>query len=450
MPKYFEVNTDRDVLCFMPSGRITTDGKVKAQFSQDGGTCWFYSTMMLANAAGFRFPDAPTIEKYKAISAFRKEQSRLDAVVAVAATLLTNGSTSRNQVIIILMTQRLIVKVCTLMPSLAYLILPKNIAIPRQLKNFQADLQDVLGCISRFVEYYPTDRPKTAEAISTWLQERNPYQSRLLEAACTTADRLAVLGCTELSSWSRVPRTLLARAGSPVGPSPSVIILGDTAEATSAHREFSTAEKQTRRTIELKHFNGIIKTQTLRIFGMESNQFSTPQRLMQLLKAHGPVLVVGYYGSAFYTSPAHVLKDSEGKVQTFGSRKLIGWNRSEAKQSFDGSIAHQITIIGCKYNPENPNQSQVIFLDPNNASIPGEQRTAYAISFDRLSRNRLTTYRDEIPAHYSTIIDTTESVFRSQTASTYAVHRIVKFSTLAVLGAGVACLALRAIRVKPH
>lgn len=88
MPKLFEVNTHSDVLCYIPSGKITQDGQQQIQFKQDGGTCWFYASKKLANAMGLKFTDSASKETYELISAFRKTQSRLDSAVTIASGLI--------------------------------------------------------------------------------------------------------------------------------------------------------------------------------------------------------------------------------------------------------------------------------------------------------------------------------------------------------------------------
>ncbi len=48
MPTFYEVNTKNEVLCYLPSGKVSDTDHQETQFAQDGGTCWFYSTKRLA------------------------------------------------------------------------------------------------------------------------------------------------------------------------------------------------------------------------------------------------------------------------------------------------------------------------------------------------------------------------------------------------------------------
>ena len=126
MPRFFEVNTDTDVLCYIPSGKVTSTGEQEIQFMQEGDTCWFYATKRLANATGFQLEDPTTQERYKLISNFRKTQSRLDSSVLIAATLLAkNCSPDKiyHTAIAVLCTQRGLIKAFKYSPKMTQTIM---------------------------------------------------------------------------------------------------------------------------------------------------------------------------------------------------------------------------------------------------------------------------------------------------------------------------------------
>lgn len=471
MPRFFEVNTDADVLCYIPSGKVTDTGQQKIQFMQEGDTCWFYATKRLANATGFHLEGPTAEERYKLISNFRKTQSRLDSAVSVAATLLAKNCTPDKiytTAIAILCTQRGLIKTFKYSPKMTQIIMnyieQKGAVLSRQLKDLKSDAQLIQELITRYRTYNTesiSDNKETIKAIERWLKGRNPYQSQLLECACITADGLNRLNSTEFSGpsqhWSREPRKLIVHTTSTASTDPfstdpfsrvfkkqkpSVIILGEGPEATSSFEnsrvELSVAQKQDRRRAALIEFNQKITREMLNLFNMQSTTFRTSEELRDQLKTHGPVVIRGYYGEAFYTTSAHLLKDSNGGYQTLGTRQLMGWSPMEVKQtdSIDPVIEHMIVIIGIKYNVENPNRSQVLFIDPIDSSFPNEQRKAYSMSFERLCRNRSTAYHDCFTAHYSASDNLSEKIYKQETQKTQmsTTESLLRFSLIASFG----------------
>lgn len=112
----------------------------------------------------------------------------------------------------------------------------------------------------------------------------------------------------------------------------------------------------------------------LNLFKMQDTTFKTAEELRDRLKTYGPILINGYYGRAFYKASAHRLTDPSGSYQFLGTRQLMGWKPSDVVEAknIDRSIAHVINIIGIKYYSENPSCSRVLFLDPQDNSIPSE------------------------------------------------------------------------------
>ncbi len=466
MPRFFEVNTDTDVLCYIPSGKVTSTGEQEIQFMQEGDTCWFYATKRLANATGFQLEDPTTQERYKLISNFRKTQSRLNSAVLIAATLLAKNCSPDKiypTAIATLCTQRGLIKAFKYSPKMTQTIMnyiePGRAVLSRQLKDLRSDAQLIQELVTRYRTYNTesiSDNKETIEAIARWLKGRNPYQSQLLECACITAEGLSRQNSTEFSGhsqhWAREPRKLIVQTTSTASTDPfsrvfekqkpSVIILGAGPEATSSFKanrvELSVAQKQDRRRTALIEFNQKITREMLNTFNMQSTTFRTSEELRDTLKTHGPVVIKGYYGEAFYTTPAHLLKNPDGNYQTLGTRQLMGWRPIEVKQtdSIDLTIEHMIIIIGIKYNAENPNRSQVLFMDPVDASFPNEQRKAYSMSFERLCRNRSTEYHDCFTAHYSASDNLSEKIYKQETQKTQisTTESLLRFGLIASFG----------------
>lgn len=465
MPKLYEVNTDNDVLCYIPSGKISDNGRQTTQFSQDGETCWFYSTKRLAKAMGFKFDDPKMSKRYELISTFRKTQSKLDTAILIAATILVENCPDdkiERLLTIHLLIQRGLLKAHQFNYRIAEhlthnYISPEKYPLFRQLKSFKDDAQMIMAYIQRYKTYNPSPitskDPKTIEAIVLWLKARNPYQSQLLECACDTADKLNSLGSTQFSKWSDNPRKLIQTTSTPLVSNlfsterPSVIILGDGSEHTSnqaPQQALTVQEKQIKRASALLDFSEKINNETFAVFKMKATTFSTAMELMDQLKQNGPVIISGYYGSSYYASPPQVLKDKNGKVQLFGTRKLIGWSKGTAmtRDNFNAQIAHQIIVIGVKYNHENPLRSHILFIDPNDSSFPGEQRKAYLMSFERLLQNQVT--RGSVTAHYSISDNTSQTSYdrdvKGQTSN------LLKYGTFAAIAATAGYVAYSALK----
>ncbi len=465
MPKLYEVNTDNDVLCYVPSGKISDNGRQTTQFSQDGGTCWFYSTKRLAKAMGFKFDDPTMSKRYELISTFRKTQSKLDTAILIAATILVDNCPDdkiERLLTIQLLIQRGLLKAHQFNYRIAehlthYFIAPEQYPLFRQLKSFKDDAQMIMAYIKRYKTYNPgpitSKDPKTIEAIVLWLKARNPYQSQLLECACDTADKLSSLGSTQFSKWSDHPRRLIHTTSTPLVSNPlsterpSVIILGNGSEHTinqASQHALTTQEKQIKRASALIDFFEKINNETFAVFKMKATTFSTAMELVGRLKQHGPVIINGYYGSSYYVSPPQVLKDTNGKVLIFGTRKLIGWNQGAAmtRDNFNAQIAHQIIIIGVKYNDKDPLRSHVLFIDPNDSSFPGEQRKAYVMSFKRLYENQVT--RGSVTAHYSTSDNTPQNIYdrdvKGQTSN------LLKYGTFAAIAVTAGYITYNALK----
>lgn len=465
MPKFFEVNTDTDVLFYIPSGKITDKGQQEIQFMQEGDTCWFYATKRLAVATGFQFKDRTTQERYELILNFRKIQSRLDSAVLVAATLLAKNCSSDkiyHTAIISLCIQRGLTKVFKYSPKAMQIIInyinPGRVVLSRQLKDLRSDAELIEELVTRYRTYNTESissyNEETIQVIARWLKARNPYQSRLLECACITADGLSRLSSTEFSGpsqhWSREPRKLIVHTTSTASTTDpfttlksSAIILGAGPEVTcgseASRVELTVAQKQDLRGAALAEFNQKITREMLNTFNMQATTFRTSDGLTDKLKRHGPVVIKGYYGQAFYTTPAHPLKDPNGSYQTLGTRQLMGWSPTEVKKTdnVDPFIEHMIIIIGIKYNAENPNRSQVLFIDPADSSFPNEQRKVYSMSFERLCRNRSTAYFDCFTAHYSISDNLSEKIYKQET-QTSTTKNLLRFGLIASFGVAAA------------
>lgn len=92
------------------------------------------------------------------------------------------------------------------------------------------------------------------------------------------------------------------------------------------------------------------------------------------LRACGPTIVSGKFGSGFYHTKA------ADKDEHFHSRKVFSYNEHGRKES---GINHCIIITGVKRNPEDINKSIIYFIDPNRPSVSStdEQGIIFAIEF---------------------------------------------------------------------
>ena len=148
---------------------------------------------------------------------------------------------------------------------------PGRIVFSRQFKDLRSDAELIQELVKRYITYNTapdTDNIETIKAIVRWLKKRNPYQSKLLECACNTADGLSSLSSTEFSGdsqhWSREQRKLIVHTTSAASidpfsrlvtkQQPSVIILGEVPEENRPE-ELSVEQKQALRTNALIDFN---------------------------------------------------------------------------------------------------------------------------------------------------------------------------------------------------
>lgn len=111
--------------------------------------------------------------------------------------------------------------------------------------------------------------------------------------------------------------------------------------------------------------------------------------LMKTIDREGALVVHGHaIGLPAYTEKPRQLQQN-GEPLLIGSRNILFW-RNEAlkpKVSEDNSeCGHAITIIGARSFTDGKQLSEqyVLFLDPNDQSIPGQERTVYQMPYELL------------------------------------------------------------------
>lgn len=105
--------------------------------------------------------------------------------------------------------------------------------------------------------------------------------------------------------------------------------------------------------------------------------------LLDALRTEGSLSIAGRFGNYFYTKPASRLE--EKSIEAYD---VYGWRPGEFDQeclkNSNLTMSHVITIIGAEIRQ---GKGFVYYVDPMDASEPGNKRRIYKISFERLLTN---------------------------------------------------------------
>lgn len=112
--------------------------------------------------------------------------------------------------------------------------------------------------------------------------------------------------------------------------------------------------------------------------------------LIQELKDHGPLFIIGPFGKDFYEKPPFELKT---KIE---ERSVWGWTPQEyshEEMMKNGKESHSVVIIGAKVDAKN--QGYVYFVDPRDQSDSKGELPIYVMSLDGL-RKRIPNLWNEV------------------------------------------------------
>lgn len=407
MPK-LEINSDNDVLCYIPSGKLLGDGSQAIRYMQDGGTCWFYAAKHLAQNNGFKLDGDSVKKRYNCIQSFRKKQSEIDGVLDITSKLILEDishddtKTIQAEISNYLSKSKSYVFIngalCPLSPFMQKNANAKPIS--RQLNATKN-----LPLVQQFMREYRDSTKSGLEAsssnneksISDALKNLTSYYDVMLNAACTVAESLNNMDGSVFyrTEWSNKPRMLIPKLSYDFKPN---TIVNGVVYANFKDRPLPSGSSEdhllTLKKIHFLDFCHMICMEANSIFDLTLDSFDSAKNLFRLIKERGALLLSGFYGNAYYHKSAHRIVNDDGSEKKVGSRTLMGWYPSDIKmvnRNVLGVKAHLITVIGMQYNKKNPSRSLVLFLDTNDASLPLEKRKAYAMSYNRLFLNRISS-----------------------------------------------------------
>jgi len=122
------------------------------------------------------------------------------------------------------------------------------------------------------------------------------------------------------------------------------------------------------------------------------NPSSNIEALVSELRTHGPLLVSGSFGQAFYSTPAFKLRN------LVGGRSIWAWTPQIVDVYFKarplGKETHYVVIVGAEAAE---NRSYVYFVDPIDGSSPDEpeKQKIYKTTLDRV-RQKISNFWGEI------------------------------------------------------
>lgn len=98
--------------------------------------------------------------------------------------------------------------------------------------------------------------------------------------------------------------------------------------------------------------------------------------LLETLKEHGPMIVMGNLGASYYKEAPFKLSE---KINGY---TISGWKPGSTR--INPCISHAVVLVGAQSNPD-----RVYFVDPNDSSIPNEPRPIYVNSYKVFNENLL-------------------------------------------------------------
>lgn len=112
-------------------------------------------------------------------------------------------------------------------------------------------------------------------------------------------------------------------------------------------------------------------------FNLDFSPWKPSQKIGELiesLKSHGPHLVSGMFGKAYYDRPPFALKD---KVH---GHTIMGW-KPDAKWAIKEDVSHTVVLVGA-------GGGRVYFIDPSGKNDPksAEKMPLFTISYERLKK----------------------------------------------------------------
>lgn len=105
------------------------------------------------------------------------------------------------------------------------------------------------------------------------------------------------------------------------------------------------------------------------------------------IKDHGPLVMTGKnIGLPAYKTSATTLMNGDKPVK-IGSRAIKFWSEADLRPTTDlESSGHAVIVIGTQsIKKSDTTEEYVFFLDPNDASVPGEERIMYRLSYKDFS-----------------------------------------------------------------
>lgn len=391
--RYYEVKGEKDVLCFLPSGKPSKEDQLKyiRQSSQKGDTCWYYAPKMLFNLAGARFESQPERIRHGILNEFRKYRARIDFIAELADFAIDIKQKMKEQGRIdisddVYISAVIGIKKATLVDTEIDLV-----------KSFIGEYQHKMEWIESVVEFslkvqsHHLEEGRDVPMVNIISASINALGSgndlpqyldssdRALIKELVSADfsrrkdlikeaRFNMLK-TQSKYWEALKNNAIDIYSRLKKVTGSVLEGGADVE--------DLQDISSKKISDLDNFraccvlNEFIFKELEAHFGLESVKFSSAEELKAILETKGALCIAGKYGKSFYKQSA---KDSGEKI---GSRAIKVFDTTaylspEEIEANHNMLSHEVVIIGIRYCPESPNESAVIFLDPNDPSTPGE------------------------------------------------------------------------------
>ncbi len=130
--------------------------------------------------------------------------------------------------------------------------------------------------------------------------------------------------------------------------------------------------------------------------------------MTETISQNGALVLCGKIGLPQYLSQAQAVQGPASKI---GSRTIKFWAPEALKPVEEDSALHDIIVIGTqKISTGDVHEEYVLFLDPNDASTPGQEREVYRMSYANLIQ-RIATHTSVEFTSPEFIPDDPESVY---------------------------------------
>ncbi len=326
----YEIHTQTDqgtsVLIDVPFGKryLSAPDQLVDQQGQKGGTCWYYSNNLMRPRYGKAFPISfPPRQAEHMISTFRKKITRVSFCDHYINELVEAfgpfiDKTKVKQ---------------TLLPNLEKIIkdATTQIVVRDLLESFLAQ-----STVDDFDTYGKTYSHNETISAYKWILEKFNYDINNLEK---------LLDASMPADWSQEKKqnTILSN------------FWVEVKKQLTQHYNFKLLDWQ-------------------KDHGVDA--------LMKQLMQHGPIKVIGTFGSAFYKEPAYAL----GKM--FGKWQVYAW---KPDMHHLGKIVqiHAVVIIGMEKIQQ---QGYLYYLDPNVPITASGPNSIFKISYERFLASLYTAY----------------------------------------------------------